>query len=66
MLVMDNPNETTADRLVATLEMYEFGVELKAGQLRRKYPEASPKRIEQLVDAWLAESSEIQAGSPSR
>lgn len=48
--------ETVADRLALTFEMFEFGVEMMAANLRRRYPGASAERIEQLLHDWLARS----------
>jgi hypothetical protein len=52
---MARPDETAVDRLRLTFELFEFGVEMKAAQLRRQHPEASAQRIEELLEAWLAE-----------
>lgn len=49
----DEP-ETVADRLVQTFELFEFGVEMMAANLRRRYPTASPEEIEVLLEEWLA------------
>lgn len=51
---MDRHEETVAERLQLTLEMFEFGVELKAAKLRRDHPDATPAQIEQMLEDWLA------------
>lgn len=47
-------NETAADRMLQTFELFEFGVEMMAANLRRRYPAASPEQIELLLEEWLA------------
>lgn len=54
--------ETTRDRLIATFEMFEFGVEMMAATLRRRHPHASAEQIEQLLEAWLLERPGAEAG----
>lgn len=48
-------DETVSDRLALTLELFEFGVEMMAANLRRRYPGATPDEIDRHLDAWLAE-----------
>lgn len=47
-------DETMRDRLLQTFELFEFGVEMMAANLRRKHPDASPEKIEELLEQWLA------------
>lgn len=42
------------ERLLETLDMFSFGVEMKASSLRRRYPDAPPEKIEQFLADWLA------------
>lgn len=50
-----NDDETPRDRLLMAFELFEFGVEMMAANLRRKHPTASPEQIEELLEQWLAE-----------
>ena len=59
---MDQGDETVAERLRLTLELWEFGVEVKAAQLRRQHPGASAAEIERMVDDWLAERPGAEHG----
>ncbi|TMQ08061.1 MAG: hypothetical protein E6J90_41535 [Deltaproteobacteria bacterium] len=54
--------ETLRDRLLATFEMFELGVEMMAANLRRRHPDASPEEIERLLDAWLLERPGAEEG----
>lgn len=54
--------ETPGERLALTFEMFEFGVEMMAANLRRRHPEASPEEIERLLEAWLAERPGAEFG----
>lgn len=54
--------ETLADRLALTFELFEFGVEMMAANLRRRHPGATPDEIERLLEAWLAERPETELG----
>ena len=54
--------ETLRDRLLATFEMFELGVDMMAANLRRRHPDASPEEIERLLDAWLAERPGAEEG----
>jgi Rv0078B-related antitoxin len=47
-------DETMRDRLLQTFELFEFGVEMMAANLRRKHPKASPAAIEEMLEHWLA------------
>ena len=40
-------------RLLASLDMWEFGVELTELRFRREHPEASDPEIQAMVRAWL-------------
>jgi hypothetical protein len=56
-----------AERLRATLEMHEFGVQLYRQRMRREHPQASESEISDMVRAWLAESPpEDRLRLPSR
>jgi Rv0078B-related antitoxin len=54
-------HDAIRDRLLQTFELFEFGVEMMAATLRRKHPDATPERIEELLDHWLAKRSENQS-----
>lgn len=54
--------ETLRDRLLAAFEMFDFGVEMMAANLRRRHPRASPEEIERLIDAWLLERPGAEDG----
>ncbi len=58
MKPMVGSDETTRDRLVLTFELFEFGVELMAANLRRRHPGASAERIDELLETWLAKGPE--------
>jgi hypothetical protein len=57
--------ETVSDRLALTLELFEFGVEMMAANLRRRYPGATPDEIERHLEAWLAERPGAEHGDGS-
>jgi hypothetical protein len=59
---VDRDDATTRDRLLQTFELFEFGVEMMAANLRRRYPNASPDRIEVLLEDWLAARPGADAG----
>jgi hypothetical protein len=59
---VDHGDETVADRLRLTLELWEFGVELKAAQLRGAHPGASEAEIERMVQVWLGERPGAEHG----
>lgn len=52
-----NGDVDTRDRLLETLDMFAFGFELMASNLRRRYPNASSTELEQLLDDWLVARS---------
>lgn len=54
--------ETLRDRLLATFEMFDFGVEMMAANLRRRHPDAAPEDIERMLDAWLLERPGAEEG----
>ncbi len=45
-----------------TFELFEFGVEVMATNLRRRFPDATPEEIERLVEVWLAERPGAEHG----
>lgn len=51
-----------AERLRLTLELCDFGVEMKAAQLRRAHPDASPATIDRMVADWLGERPGAELG----
>jgi hypothetical protein len=51
---VDTEDETTADRLRQTFEIFEFGVDMMAANLRRRHPEKGPEELQDLLDEWLA------------
>lgn len=55
-------SETLRDRLLATFDMFDLGVEMMAANLRRRHPDASPEEIERLLDDWLLERPGAEAG----
>jgi hypothetical protein len=58
-------DETMRDRLFQAFDLFEFGVEMMAANLRRKHPEATPERIEELLDQWLAAREVADEGEAS-
>jgi hypothetical protein len=48
----------TRERLLETLDMFDFGVELMLSNLRRRYPDALPTELELLLDDWLVKQTE--------
>lgn len=54
--------ETLRDRLIATFEMLELGVDMMAANLRRRHPDASSEEIDRLLDAWLLERPGAEEG----
>jgi hypothetical protein len=54
--------ETASERLALALDLFEFGVEMMAANLRRRHPEATPEEIERRLDAWLAERPGAEHG----
>jgi Rv0078B-related antitoxin len=50
--------ETMRDRLLQAFDLFEFGVEMMAANLRRQHPTASPEQIEELLAQWLSERPE--------
>ena len=60
--LVDGDDETTRDRLLQTFELFEFGVEMMAANLRRRHPNASAERIEVLLEEWLATHPGANAG----
>jgi Rv0078B-related antitoxin len=59
---MEGDDETTSERLIQTFEMFEFGVEMMAANLRRRHPDASPEQIELLLEEWLLVRPGAEAG----
>jgi hypothetical protein len=54
--------ETLRERLLATFEMFDLGVDMMAANLRRRHPHASPEEIERLLDDWLLERPGAEEG----
>lgn len=54
--------ETLRERLLATFELMDFGVEMMAANLRRRHPGASPEEIERMLDDWLLERPGAELG----
>lgn len=46
-------SETAVERLLATLELHEFGVEMMTAKLRREHPNASQAELDARLDEWL-------------
>jgi hypothetical protein len=55
-------DEAPRDRLIQAFEMFEFGVEMMAANLRRRHPNASAEEIERLLEAWLADRPGAELG----
>lgn len=55
-------------KLLATLDLFEAGVDLKRQSLRREHPDETPEQIEARVGAWLLErpGAEHGDGPPGR
>lgn len=51
-----------AEKLRAALELHEVGVAVMRQNLRRRHPEASESRIEQMLSAWLRTPPEAEHG----
>lgn len=58
----EKDDETAADRLQMTFELFEFGVEMMAATLRRRHPNATPEEIDRLLEDWLAERPGAELG----
>jgi hypothetical protein len=54
--------ETLRERLLATFEMFDLGVDMMTANLRRRHPHASPEEIARLLDDWLLERPGAEAG----
>lgn len=54
--------ETLAERLALTFELFELGVDMMAANLRRRYPDATPAEIDRRLEAWLAERPGAELG----
>jgi hypothetical protein len=50
--------ESPTERFLQALALFEDGVALQKTKLRRKFPDASEARIEELLRAWLAREDE--------
>lgn len=55
-------SETLRDRLLATFDLFDLGVDMMAANLRRRHPDASPAEIERMLDDWLLERPGAEAG----
>lgn len=55
-------DETASERLALALDLFEFGFEMMAANLRRRYPDATPQEIERRLDAWLTERPGAEHG----
>jgi hypothetical protein len=60
----ETDEETVADRLLATLEMWEDGMTIMRENLRRRMPEATEDEIEAALDAWLCDRPPDADGVP--
>ena len=58
-------DETPADRLALTMELYDFGVDVMAANLRRRYPGATADEIDRRLEAWLTERPGAEHGDGS-
>jgi hypothetical protein len=56
--------ETAADRLALALAMQAEGLELMRENLRRRYPDATKREIDELFDAWLMDRPLDAPGRP--
>ena len=48
-----NASEEAAAKLRTALDLHEAGVQMMRENLRRKFPESSADRIEEMLVAWL-------------
>jgi hypothetical protein len=53
------PDATPRERLLQALEMYESGIALQLGTLRRRHPSLSSTQLEQMLGSWLAREGEV-------
>jgi hypothetical protein len=51
--VSDEALRSPAERFRVTLDLFEAGVELKRQSLRREFPDADEKEIEERLTDWL-------------
>lgn len=42
------------ERLLSSLDLFEFGVEMMAARLRREHPAWSAEQVDLALEAWLA------------
>jgi Rv0078B-related antitoxin len=54
--------DTAAERLAQTFELFELGVAMMEARLRRQHPNASADKLEHLLDAWLTERPGAEDG----
>jgi hypothetical protein len=55
-------DESAADRLALTLELYEFGIDMMAANLRRRHPGETPEEIDRRLNEWLTERPGAEHG----
>ena len=48
-----DPRRLMVDRLLATVDLMEFGVDLMRQNIARKLPGATPQKIESELQRWL-------------
>ena len=46
-------SEEAAEKLLIALDLHEAGVQTMRENLRRRFPDASAERIEEMLVAWL-------------
>lgn len=56
---MKQSSQELLDRLHATLDMMEFGIELMRQNIRRALPNASSSEIERELKRWLIEQPKV-------
>lgn len=60
-------HDSMRDRLLATFELFEAGVDLMRQRLRRQHPDETAEEIERRLNAWLQERPGAEHGdAPGR
>jgi hypothetical protein len=59
---VEGDRETPGDRLMQAFDMFEFGIEVMAANLKRRHPTAAPEELERLLEAWLADRPGAELG----
>ena len=59
---MGHSRESAARRLAVALDLSETGIQMMLQNLRRRHPNASDRRIRELLDNWMAERPGAELG----